>query len=123
MTERSFAEFLRALETEGAQAADDEQALLHANIGLTTPHFSPQQLASSAARIARQLAQAQQARRQRDAGEPGMATVVAAPEPAARPVESLPAPRAQRRKKYCRRCGDELQPDKRFCTRCGDPLG
>lgn len=121
MSERSFQDFLQALEIEGAQVAEEEQALLHTNVTLTAPRFSPQQLASSAARIARQL---QHARRQQ--ADPGLATVVAAPAPqrptpAARPA-SPPLPEVQRRQKFCRRCGNALQAGKRFCTGCGTPV-
>ena len=125
MSDRSFQEFLQELEIEGVRATEEEQALLHSNVTLTTPRFSPQQLASSAARIARQL---QHARRQREAVQevaPGMATVVAPapgrPAPAARPA-SPPPPQVQRRRKFCRKCGNALQAGKRFCTGCGSPI-
>ena len=121
MSERSFAEFLQTLEVEGAQAAEDEQMLLHSDVSVTAPRFSPQQLASSARGIADRLARAQRERRDREAAEspgPDLATVVA-PAAARRPASPPPAAPVQTRQKFCRQCGGQLKAGKRFCTKCG----
>lgn len=114
MTEFTIREFLDELERTAGAAAQNEQALLDAEVNLTQPRFSANQIAQGSARIARRV-QALRAKAQQVRSRPVQQPQPATPKPSqpSRPPVRAAGP------KFCTKCGAQRQPGKRFCAKCG----